>query len=281
MKKTIFLFCILTAVALNAQTPSTARFPGSPAGLPAGPVNPGLPASAVNSGLPGFDNSFAPFFTNQFPNGLTTGNLNQLLLNLQVDLSQIWPVLAAVNDSVDFTSTGGTNVTAGSTNFFPGSTVTPGSSPTPGRSSGNASTLLSSSSAANLGTSLGQDLSGIIGGRATAASPPSPALGTAGASPAISPIVTGASTNSAGLTPGFVGTGFTFASSRDVFRALIVLQADVERMLPLVNALNGGNPTNLALTSLFTNNVSSVSNGFFTTRPPTTTTTRTLTPTGR
>jgi hypothetical protein len=278
MKKAIFLCSILTTLTLNAQTPSTARFPGGPTGLPASAVNPGLPASAVNPGLPGFDNSFAPFFTNQFGNGLTNANLNQLLLNLQVDLSQIWPVLASINESFDFTSTGGTNISASSTNFFPGTTMNQRTG-----TAANASTLFSSSSGANLGTSLGQDLSGIIGGRGTAVSPAAPALNNASVSPAVTPIAGGgfASNSSTGVQPGFVGNGFNFTSTRDVLRALIVLQSDVERMLPLVNALNGGNPTNLVGTTPFTNNFGTVNNGFFTTRPANTSATRTLTPTGR
>src|SRR3954469_4702445 len=108
MKKAIFLCSILTTLTLNAQTPSTARFPGGPTGLPASPVNSGLPASAVNPGLPGFDNSFAPFFTNQFGNGISSTALNQLLIQLQFELTQILPVVAGINNSFDFTASGTT-----------------------------------------------------------------------------------------------------------------------------------------------------------------------------
>jgi hypothetical protein len=79
------------------------------------------------------------------------------------------------------------------------------------------------------------------------------------------------------LQPGFATTGFTFTSTRDVVRALLLLQDDVERMLPLVNALNGGSPTNLAV--FFSTNNSRVATNALTTFP--TGRTPALTPTGR
>jgi hypothetical protein len=186
----------------------------------------------VNPGLPGFDNSFAPFFTGQVATNVTAGNLGQLLINLQADLTQIWPVLAAVNDSFVLQAAG--------TNGL--GVVTNGASNTTRTAPGNFSTLLGNNSSANLGTSLGQDLSSITGGRATALTPSGPALGNNGA--ALTP--TGV-TNPSGLQPGFATNLNGFASNRDVIRALMTLQSEVEMMLPLVNALNGGNATNLGL----------------------------------
>jgi len=242
-----------------------------------------LPASAVNPGLPGFDNSFAPFFTNQFGNGISSTALNQLLIQLQFELTQILPVVAGINNSFDFTASGTTSLR---TNGIFGSAgvaspTSPGSIQT--TTSGNASGLLSSSSAGNFGTSLGQDLSGIIGGRANSLGGSSTAL-SGGTSPAITP-----NTSVPVTTFGTVGAtnGLAFMSTRDVLRALLLLQDDVERMLPLVNALNGGNAANL--NTLITNNLGVVTNGVFvngtgTVRGTATTTTRsttTLTPTGR
>ncbi len=276
MKKIAFLLTVSFATALCSQAQTTTRFPASAPGLPASPVNAGLPASAANQGLPGFNNSFGPFFTNQFGNGFTSANLNQLLLNLQFDLTQVLPVLATINDSFDFSASGtnslGTNGVFGSA----GTGVMP-VNPSSGTTSGNASTRLSTSSGANLGTSLGQDLSGIIGGRANAVSPGGTALG--GASPAITPL---AGTNPAFAGTATNGTGLAFMSERDVLRALIILQDDVEKMLPLVNALNGGN--GITLNTVFTNNLGTVTNGFFGTRQLTTTPAsrnNALTPTGR
>jgi len=135
---------------------------------------------------------------------------------------------------------------------------------------------LSGSAAGNLGTSLGQDLSGIVGGRANAVSGGSTALG--GAAPAITPLA-GSNAVGGGTTAG--GTGFAFTSQRELLRALIILQDDVEKMLPLVNALNGGNA--VTLNTLFTNNLGTVSNSFFGRQSTMVPATRSpvLTPTGR
>jgi hypothetical protein len=142
-----------------------------------------------------------------------------------VDLAQILPVVSSINDNFDFTSVG-TNAVFGSVGIA------------------NASTL-STSSVANLGTSLGQDISG------TTVTQGSTVLG--GAAPAISPI--GSNTAATG-TSGTVATGPAFTSRRDVLRALILLQDDVEKMLPLVNALNGGNGA--TLNAVFTNSLPSL-----------------------
>jgi hypothetical protein len=216
MKKAIFLLTMSLTVVIHAPAQNT-----------------GFPANA-NLALPGFNNSFGLFFTNQLPNGLTTGNFNQMLLNLQGDLAQILPVLASVNDSFDFTSAGmnglGTHIIVSSVG------------------TGTTSTLINSAATANLGTSLGQDLSSNIGGQANAVVPGSTALG--GGGPAISNPIAGNNTS------GAVTAGFAFSSRRDVLRALIILQDDVEKMLPLVNALNGGNAT--TLNTLSTNNLGTV-----------------------
>src|SRR5580765_283612 len=96
MKKTILLLTISLAAAVSRPAQTTL-------------VNPGSSTSPANLRLCGFNNSFGPFFTNQPPRRLKSGHLNQpnqLLLNLQVDLSQIFPVVGAINDSFDFTSIG-------------------------------------------------------------------------------------------------------------------------------------------------------------------------------
>jgi hypothetical protein len=201
-----------------------------------------LDGSAQNTstlGLPGFNNSFGALLTNQSANGLTSGNsLNQLLLNLQADLSQILPVLATANDSFDFTpASANTSASAGIGSTASTSTATD-------MTFGGASTLLGR-------TSLGQDLSTLVGGQANA--PGSTALGS-GVSTAIPPIA-GSNGAVSETVSGGIATGPAFTSKRDILRALIILQDDVEQMLPLVNALNGGSAS--TLNTIFTNNLGS------------------------
>ena len=232
MKKTISLLLISLASALDlsAQTTSTL-------------------------GLPGFNNSFGPLFSNQLGGAITTGNLNQLLLNIQADLSQILPVLTAANDGFDFTPTNANTPVVsgiGSPASAATGTVSANTSPfatTPFTTSTfTASPFVSSGTAGSLGTVLGQDLTG-----ANAVFPGSTALGN-GLSPALTPIAgsTGAVSTTVGTGTG-TGSGLAFTSRRDVLRALIILQDDVEQMLPLVNALNGGNTA--TLNTLFTNSL--------------------------
>jgi len=257
---------VVLSLEAQVQTPSVNSLAN---GLPASQANPGLPASPVNLGLPGFNNSFGSFFTNQLSqNPLGGGNLNAALLNLQATLVNAWPLVASFNNNFDF-STLASNAGAGTatTNSLSGgTTVGP---------PGNLSTLLGGNTSTGLGTSLGQDLSTIIGGGGTALSPGGTALGPA---PSLTP--TGV-TNSQGLQPSFAGNTLAFSNERDVLRAMLLLQDDIERILPLVNGLNGGTlstlpfavPTNSIPT---TGNVSNAS-----TLLPTIPQPRRLTPTGR
>src|SRR5215510_4224444 len=60
MKKTIFLLLVSLTSALHGSAQNTSTL-----------------------GLPGFNNSYGPLFSNQVGSAFATGNLNQLLLNLQ------------------------------------------------------------------------------------------------------------------------------------------------------------------------------------------------------
>jgi hypothetical protein len=233
MKK---IFLILSAfifglAQIHAQTP--AQFPAAP----------GLPQSPFNLGLPGFNNSFGPLFTNQFGNGFASTPLNQLLIQLQFDLTQIYPVVVSINNSFDFnvavTNAVGSNGTFGNSGIA--SPATPGTVST----SANASAL-------------GQDLSSgtALGGRSPTLGGSSTALG-GGVSPALTPNTTTTTGTVAGGSAA-VTNGLAFSSTRDVLRALLLLQDDIERMLPLINALNGGNAA--SLNTLFTNNLGVLTN---------------------
>ena len=106
------IFATIHLGAQPAQTqPTSPPVPGVPVGsvipgLPASPVSPGLPASAVSEGLPGFTNRLGNIsLTNQFGTNFPA-NLGPLLANLQNDLSQLLPVLAAFNNSFVFANLG-------------------------------------------------------------------------------------------------------------------------------------------------------------------------------
>jgi hypothetical protein len=148
-----------------------------------------------------------------------------------VDLAQILPVLTTVNDSFDFSFVG-TN----------GGTVASGGTPISSISTGTAITA-----PANLGTSLSQVSA--TGGFVSAVTPGGLALGGAGL--AITPIA-GSNVASSGVTGSAGTTGSTFTSRREVLRALILLQDDVEQMLSVVNGLNGGNAATLNASTTLT-----------------------------
>jgi hypothetical protein len=256
---------LVTSLQAQVQTPG---FPTQANGLPASPLSSGLPASPVNVGLPGFNNSFGPLLSNQLSStALSGGSLNTALLNLQAALVNAWPLVASFNNNFDFSAVA-TNAGAGTTSVLNAGTAT--------GTSGDLSTLLSGNASTGLGTSLGQDLSTIIG-RPTALSPSGTALGTA---PSLA--ATGV-TNSLGLQPRFSGTNaLAFSTQRDLLRAMLLLQDDIDRLLPLVNALNGGTLGTLPLAVPTNTTSGTVPNPSAATVPTTTLPQpRTLSPTGR
>jgi len=201
------------------------------------------PTTALGASVsPGFANVFGTLFqTNVVPANLNTG-----LAALQNDIQQILPVLANFNDTVAFpaltsvtlaANTGGSTTpvplsgqnlsTRTSVNF---STV----------SSQNFSTISSQSSAFPIsGTPVGGTFSTAITG------PPQPALTPTGvANPlGLAPNVSTVTTNAFGAV----------VTPADVIRDLIVLQNDLERLLPVLVTLNGS-----SLPTGFTNTVGSL-----------------------
>lgn len=186
---------------------------------------------------PGFNNVFGSVFsTNAVPANLNTG-----LAALQNDIQQILPVLANFNDTaalsallsaVQSSTTGGASV------------------PVP-LSGQNLSTRTSS----DFSTLSSQNLSTSVAGT-TAGGSFSTAIG-APTQPALTP--TGVN-NPLGLAPGFGGPVTTNAfgtpvTARDVIRDLIVLQNDLERLLPVLVTLNGS-----SLPAGFTNMMGSTIN---------------------
>jgi hypothetical protein len=202
--------------------------------------------SPLTSGAPGFENVFGSFFrsTNVVPPNLNTG-----LAALQNDVQQLLPVLADFNDTTALSAL----VAA-----LQASTTGGASVPVP-LSGQNLSTRTSSDfstlSSQNFSTSVAAVPAG--GSFSTAISPIQPVL-TPNSTGVITPPVM---TNAFGAT----------VTVRDVVRDLIVLQNDLERLLPVLVTLNGS-----SLPAGFTNTIGSTSDN---SSAPTISTA--LTPTGR
>ena len=123
--------------------------------------------------------------TNQVNQNVSVGNVAPLLVNVESNLLETLPLLAAFNDNFNFV-----NVSSG--------TQAPGATPT--------------------STSV-----------------------TVSTQPTMLPN----STNILGLPPGLTGLGTTNGArtivlTRETLRALVVLENDIERMLPILDAVNGG-----------------------------------------
>lgn len=232
MKTKLFLSLALTIFtsfsALAQVTGTTTLTPGAPNLSPA---------------APGFNNVFGPMFNNQLGTNVLPANFGIGLANLQNNIQQLLPLLANFNDSVDF-----------STLAFPSSTTNATGSTAPVPVSGQ---NLSTRTSTDFSTLLSRDVSARPAG-----SPPNGSFSTAISTPsqtAIAPSPTGVN-NPFGLQPGFGGTITTNAfgtavNARDVVRDLIVLQNDLERLLPVLVTLNGS-----SLPPGFTNRVGSINN---------------------
>jgi hypothetical protein len=217
---------IVTAISASAQVvPNTSLSPGAPNLSPV---------------TPGFNNNFGPIFnrfgTNAVPTSLDTG-----LASLQNDIQQILPVLQNFNDTVTFSALSAalqTSSTGGSTTPVPVSGQNLST-----RTSSDLSTLSSQNLAAPVaGGPVNGSFSTAISG------PPQTALNPTGVN------------NPLGLAPGFGGPVATNAfgtvvTTRDVVRDLIVLQNDLERLLPVLVTLNGS-----SLPAGFTNMIGSLNN---------------------
>ena len=286
-----------TSGTTAAGTSTGSSLPGSPANLPGSPVtprppgtpvNPNLPGSPVNSGLPTSGTSLNPqvnnfsrstftnnalvsltdafgtdfVFTSPFGTNLSIAQLQAIIANLQVQVQQSLPVIAAFNDSFEFgllnpqtaaTSTGpagpavaGVTRTPGASRgapLIPGSLPQTSSGSVPSMTGGGASPTApgslaqtSSGSVPSLTANRGAPTSGSLGQTASGSVPSAAGFNTQGT---LTP--TGV-TNAFGLAPGFGGPGNTLETTapRDAIRTLFVLQTDLERLLPLLTALNGG-----------------------------------------
>lgn len=206
-------------------------------------LTPGAPN--LSPAAPGFNNVFGPMFNNQFGTNVVPANFGTGLAALQNDIQQLLPLLANFNDAVDFSAL------SASLQAFP--------------TNGTGSTAPVPVSGQNLGTRTASDFSTLLSRDVSTRPAGTPANGTLSpaittpAQPAVVPSPTGVS-NPFGLAPGFSGTITTNAfgtavTARDVIRDLIVLQNDLERLLPVIVTLNGS-----SLPPGFTNMVGSINN---------------------
>jgi hypothetical protein len=166
-------------------------------------------------------------------------DLSTVLTNLQNTLDQALPVVASVNSNLDF-------VGSAQNGLFGPAAIAP---------MGNFSSNLGNNSAANLGVNAAVSTGGSLFNTAVN----SAALTTNTA------VNSGAVASNTGLVPGAKFPGIT----RDTVRALLGLQDEIERMLPLLSTLNGGTSNSISL---------GLSPGFITENP---TNPLRLSPTGR
>ena len=235
MKKLIpaIILCLAAAATVISQTAqnqsspprATSAFSNAGPGLPGAPAAAGLPSTPANSGLPGFTNAFGGInLTNQSGSNLIPANLGPLLANLENDMVQLLPVLASFNNSFDFGV------------LSPEAEATTGAGLSGQNFSSSAGQNFSQRTSGNAGVNASSSVGGTpLPGNAT----PRNAGAQQGT---LSP--TGAPTG-AGATPGFTSNPATNSlvlsgAARGTLRELLILESDLERSLPIVNALNGG-----------------------------------------
>jgi len=221
MKLIFGLLAIITSLGLEAQNVFTPPPAGSAVTPPAGTTAGRAALSTSPSAAPGpfsqnsaLTNALGGLgFTNQFGTNFTAGDLNSVLLVLQNNLQQTLSLLSGFNGN--FSTGGGTMTgTAGG--------------------AANLSQNLASSAGVNLGQNLAQNVAGSTAPSAPASVFTQPAQSTlpptalAAQGPNLANGVSGAPNNVSG-----------FADNSSA-RLLIILQNDIERMLPEVGALTGG-----------------------------------------
>jgi hypothetical protein len=205
-----------------------------------------------------------------------------LLQNLQNDLAQLLPLIAAFNDNFDFHRVGLPS--------SPGS-VTPG---TGVNASSSVAANVSTHTGVNAGVNASVSPFGTAPARAVSETGVNGTGTVSGANTTTAPGIGGTGTLAGNATVGGLGDTNAvggFSGARDTLRALVILQSDMQRMLPLITALNGGTLGNLpiGLTGLpgaFTNSFASGTNIFVPAAPariatPPANPPRALTPTGR
>ncbi|HVV01974.1 MAG TPA: hypothetical protein VHH88_11470 [Verrucomicrobiae bacterium] len=237
IKTLLVLPVFLAALSAQGQTTVTSTTTGvalTPTG-PTATTTPGLtPATPIT--IPAFTNLLAPYLTNVLAPGVVGGDLGPLLLNLENSLLNTLPTLSAFNDGFELTPVGGGAASASAATVSGSGLV----SATPGvMGTANGTTAFRATTVPATGLSSTAAIQPALGGG-------NPVLGATTTTPAgVTTTITAVATNNIALPGGFAGlfgtNTFGLMNTRDALRALLVLQADIERMIPIVDALNGAN----------------------------------------
>jgi len=215
MKRVAFIFSMLITASAWGQTSGNPAF-----------VSPFANAQAVAT------------LTNQFGTNIVPANIPPMLAALENNIAQILPFLAALNDGFNFSNPNG--VISGTTGMNSGAAPV----------TANFGTSIATNLSQNLGVNLGVNVA-----TPTTALVPSTPVPVVPNGTALPPAV---ASNPSSLIPGFGGsvnaTGAAATTGpRDTLRALLILQNDLQRLLPLLNAINAGAAANS--TSGLTNSV--------------------------
>lgn len=205
MKKIAFIFSLFVAVSAWGQTSGNPAF-----------ASPFANAQAVAT------------LTNQFGTNIVPANIPPMLAALENNIAQILPFLAALNDGFNFSNPNG--VISGTTG------MNSGAAPVTANFGTSIATNLSQNLGANFGVNVATPTT------AVAPSTPVPLIPNGTALPSA------VAANPASLIPGFGGSvnataGAATTGPRDTLRALLILQNDLQRLLPLLNAINAGTGT--------------------------------------
>jgi hypothetical protein len=256
MKKTILILAIMTSISPWAQSEPAQPLAGQ--GLSASSANPRLPWWFAN-----------PPSANQSGANLGTSDLGARLAILQNDLQQVLPLVASFNANLQSRNPQSAEPASEAPNV-----PVPTPAPTGQNLGVNASQNLSSRIDANYS----QNSTAPVG-----YTPPSPAS-VSGFSVVVPPTATTTpNAISAPQVPAATGASEVVApdSTSEAVRQLLTLQADIQRLLPVVASLNGGG-LNLAsglVPESVPSSFATTTNRFYTS--PTGSQQPILTPTGR
>jgi len=232
--------CVFFAANSPAQlgvTKPAESFPGTP--LPAG-------ASATITNIGGR----TVLTTNQFSTNTLALDpaIQQMLINLQANVEQLLPALATFNNSAQLQAISGVTPpaqTTASTATDAGGAATPTANASGANLSTRAGVNFSTRAGVNSGVNLSQPVAGTAPTTPAPAFPLSAGTVSSSASGTLVPPAVGAPPTPTGVQNPFAG----HTGSGSLQRDLIILQSDLERLLPTLAVINnqtrlGGGATN-------------------------------------